>query len=82
MLFDYGTAQPVSFWMRNTLIPLDMIFILPSGRIAAVHERAVPLSEQAIPSPVPVRAVLEVNGGTSARLGVKPGDLVVHPIFR
>jgi uncharacterized membrane protein (UPF0127 family) len=82
MLFDYGTTQPVSFWMRNTLIPLDMIFILGTGRIAGVHERAVPLSEQAIPSPVPVRAVLEVNGGTAARLGVKPGDLVVHPIFR
>jgi uncharacterized membrane protein (UPF0127 family) len=82
MLFDYGTVQPVSFWMRNTLIPLDMIFILPNGRVAGIHERAVPLSEQPIPSPVPVRAVLEVNGGTAARLGAKPGDLVIHPIFR
>ncbi|MBX6370015.1 MAG: DUF192 domain-containing protein [Rhodospirillales bacterium] len=81
MLFDYGTTQRVSFWMKNTLIPLDMIFIYANGRVAAVHERAVPLSEQAIPSPVPVRAVLEVNGGTAARLGIKPGDLVVHPIF-
>jgi uncharacterized protein len=82
MLFDYGTTQPVSFWMKNTLIPLDMVFILASGRIAGVHQRAVPLSEQAIPSPAPVRAVLELNGGTASRLGIKPGDLVVHPIFR
>jgi hypothetical protein len=82
MLFDYGTTQPVSFWMKNTLIPLDMVFILPNGRVAGVHQRAVPLSEQAIPSPGPVRAVLELNGGTASRLGIKSGDLVVHPIFR
>jgi uncharacterized membrane protein (UPF0127 family) len=81
MLFDYGTTQPVSFWMRNTYIPLDMIFISDTGRVAAIHERAVPLSEQPIPSPVPVRAVLEVNGGTAARLGIKPGDRVIHRIF-
>ena len=82
MLFDYGTTQPVSFWMKNTLIPLDMIFIYANGRVAGVHQRAVPRSEQPIPSPAPVRAVLELNGGTAARLGIKTGDLVVHRIFR
>jgi uncharacterized membrane protein (UPF0127 family) len=82
MLFDYGTTQPVSFWMKNTLIPLDMVFIFANGRVAGVHQRAVPLSEQAIASPAPVRAVLELNGGTASRLGIKPGDLIVHPIFR
>jgi uncharacterized membrane protein (UPF0127 family) len=82
MLFDYGTTQSVSFWMKNTLIPLDMVFIYANGRVAGVHQRAVPHSEQPIPSPAPVRAVLELNGGTAARLDIKPGDLVVHPIFR
>jgi uncharacterized membrane protein (UPF0127 family) len=81
MLFDYGAMQPVAFWMKNTLIPLDMIFIKADGVIAAIHERAVPLSLEPIPSPVPVRAVLEVNGGTAARLGLKPGDRVIHPLF-
>jgi uncharacterized membrane protein (UPF0127 family) len=81
MLFDYRSTQPVSFWMRNTYIPLDIIFIREDGRIAGIHERAVPLSEVPIPSPEPVRAVLELNGGTAARLGIKPGDRVHHPIF-
>ena len=81
MLFDYRSVQPVSFWMRNTFIPLDLIFILPDGKIAGIHERAVPLDERPISSPVPVRAVLEVNGGTATRLGLRTGDRVVHPIF-
>ena len=81
MLFDYGRPQPASFWMKNTLIPLDMIFIGADGRIINIHERAVPLSLDPIPSAGPVRGVLEVNGGTAARLGIKPGDRVVHPIF-
>jgi uncharacterized protein len=81
MLFDYGTAQDVAFWMRNTLIPLDMIFIYADGRIAGIHERAVPLSERPIRSPAPVRAVLELNGGTADRLGIEKGDRVLHSIF-
>ena len=81
MLFDYRSVQPVSFWMRNTFIPLDLIFILPDGKIAGIHERAVPLDERPITSPVPVRAVLEVNGGTVTRLGIRAGDRVLHPIF-
>jgi uncharacterized membrane protein (UPF0127 family) len=81
MLFDYGRPQPTSFWMKNTLIPLDMIFIAADGRIVNIHERAVPLSLDPIPSQGPVRGVLEVNGGTVAKLGIKPGDRVLHPIF-
>ncbi len=81
MLFDFGATRPATFWMRNTLIPLDMIFISADGRIADIHERAVPLSEATIESKVPVRAVLELNGGTVERLGIKLGDRVHHPIF-
>jgi len=81
MLFDFGEARGASFWMRNTLIPLDMLFIDADGHIADIHERAVPLSEDPIDSKVPVRAVLEVNGGTVSRLGIKRGDRIVHPAF-
>jgi uncharacterized membrane protein (UPF0127 family) len=81
MLFIYETPQRASFWMKNTLIPLDMLFIAPDGRILNIHERAVPQSLEPIPSDGPVRAVLEVNGGTAARLGIKPGDRVVSAIF-
>jgi uncharacterized protein len=81
MLFDYGRPEPASFWMKNTLIPLDMIFIGADGRIVNIHERAVPLSLDAINSAGPVRAILEVNGGTASRLGIKPGDRVENPIF-
>jgi uncharacterized protein len=81
MLFDFGGPRPATFWMKNTIIPLDMLFIAADGRIADIHERAVPLSEATISSKVPVRAVLELNGGTVSRLGIKPGDVVHHPIF-
>ena len=81
MLFDFGGTKPAVFWMKNTLIPLDMLFIAADGRIADIHERAVPLSEATILSKVPVRAVLELNGGTVSRLGIRLGDMVHHPIF-
>src|ERR1700731_3328503 len=79
MLYDFGATRPVTFWMKNTLIPLDMLFIAADGHVADFHERAVPLSEAVIESKVPVRAVLEVNGGTVARLGIKEGDHAHHP---
>ena len=82
MLFDFKTDQPVSMWMRNTRIPLDMLFIARDGRIVNIAERAVPFSETTVPSKGPVRAVLELNGGTTARLGIKPGDRVTHPMFK
>jgi uncharacterized membrane protein (UPF0127 family) len=68
--------------MRNTLIPLDMVFIAADGRIVKVAQRTVPMSLATISSGGPARAVLEVNGGTAARLGLKPGDRVVHPAFQ
>ena len=79
MLFVYDPPRPVSMWMRNTYIPLDMIFIAPDGRISRIAERTVPLSEQNIPSRGTVRAVLELNAGTAARLGIKPGATVSAP---
>ena len=81
MLFDFGRPQPTTFWMKNTLIPLDMLFVGADGRIVNIHERAVPMSEAMIPSQGVVRAVIELNGGTAARLGIRPGDRVIYPIF-
>ena len=81
MLFDFYQEMPVSFWMKNTLIPLDMVFIAADGTVRHVHPNAVPLSTDAVPSRFPVRAVLEINGGSAALLGIKPGDKVKHPIF-
>jgi uncharacterized protein len=82
MLFDFHQEQPTSFWMKNTYIPLDMIFIRGDGRILRIAENTVPLSEALIPSGGPVRAVLEVTGGTAKKLGIASGDRVAHPIFR
>jgi uncharacterized membrane protein (UPF0127 family) len=79
MLFLYEQDRQVAFWMKNTLIPLDLIFADAAGRIVGIAERAVPLSTQLIPSPEPVRAVLEVNGGTAERLHIKIGDRLLHP---
>jgi hypothetical protein len=81
MLFDYQQPTAATMWMRNTLIPLDMLFIDGQGRIVNIHERAVPQSLDVIAAAAPVRAVIELNGGTAARLGIEPGDRVVHPIF-
>ena len=81
MLFDYSRPQKVAMWMKNTLIPLDMVFIDASGTVAHISERAVPKSLQTISSKVPVRAVLELNGGTVARLKIKIGDRIRHVIF-
>jgi len=68
-------------WMKDTLIPLDMFFIDRAGKIVAIAQRAVPLSEEIIDSRLPVRAVLELNGGTAERLGIANGDTVIYPIF-
>jgi uncharacterized protein len=81
MLFDYKEPTTATMWMRNTLIPLDMLFVDIRGRIVNVHERAVPQSLDIITAAAPVRAVIELNGGTAARLGIAPGDRVLHPIF-
>ena len=81
MLFDFQHDQPVAFWMHNTYISLDMIFIRGDGRIARIEESAKPESDRLIPSGSPVRAVLEVIAGTARQLGIKPGDHVVGSIF-
>ena len=80
MLFDFG-ARPdrASMWMKNTYIPLDMLFIKPDGKIESIAERTVPHSLEALSSRGPVRYVLELNGGTTARLGIEPGDSVEIP---
>jgi uncharacterized protein len=81
MLFDFQREQPATFWMKNTYVSLDMIFIRADGRILRIAENTVPLSETLVPSGGPVRAVLEVVAGTAAKLGIAPGDRVAHPIF-
>jgi uncharacterized membrane protein (UPF0127 family) len=78
MLFIYPQPQPVEFWMKNTLIPLDMLFIRQDGTIARIAAEAVPGDETPIPSGEPVRAVLEINGGVAATLGIKAGDRVEY----
>ncbi|HUB64290.1 MAG TPA: DUF192 domain-containing protein [Methylocella sp.] len=81
MLFDFGVERPVLMWMKNTYLPLDMIFIGRSGKVVGLAENAEPLSEKIIPSGAPAYGVLEVNAGTAARLGLKIGDSVKHPLF-
>ena len=79
MLFVYDAPQTASFWMRNTLIPLDMIFAGADGTVQAIHERAVPLDETPIFGGDDIKYVLEINGGMAARLGMAPGDVMQHP---
>jgi uncharacterized membrane protein (UPF0127 family) len=81
MLFDFKAEQPVAFWMKNTYVSLDMIFIKADGRILSIAENTEPLSERGVPSGGPVRGVLEVVAGTAKKLGIKPGDRVAHRIF-
>ena len=81
MLFDFHREQEVGFWMQNTYVPLDMIFIRGDGRILRIAEDTEPLSTWIIPSNGPVRAVLEVIAGTAEKLGIAPGDRVASPIF-
>ncbi len=81
MLFDYNPPQAVSFWMKNTYIPLDIIFIDASGRIITIAENTTPLSLETIPSGGVARGVLEINGGLAKKLGIKVGDRVRHAFF-
>lgn len=81
MLFDYGTSQKVAMWMRNTYLPLDIIFIDKFGVIRNIATDTVPLSLTPIPSNGPVLGVLELNAGTSMALHIKPGDIVLNRIF-
>ncbi|MSP87220.1 MAG: DUF192 domain-containing protein [Alphaproteobacteria bacterium] len=82
MLFVYESPRMAAMWMKNTYIPLDMVFIGADGRIVNIAERTVPHSEATVASNGPVRATLELNGGTASRLGIKPGDRVRHEAFK
>jgi hypothetical protein len=79
MLFDFREERPVSFWMRNTFIPLDMLFIEADGTIRNIHANARPHDTTSIPSDGPVQFVLEIPGGRSEELGIAAGDMVEHP---
>ena len=81
MLFDFHHDQEVGFWMKNTYVSLDMIFIRGDGRILRIAENTEPMSTRVIPSNGPVRAVLEVVAGTARKFGIAPGDRVASPIF-
>jgi uncharacterized membrane protein (UPF0127 family) len=78
MLFIYPGEQAVSFWMKNTLIPLDMLFLRADGSIAHIAHNAVPMDETPLDSGASVKAVLEINGGTANALGIKEGDKVEY----
>ena len=82
MLFEFDRDEPVTFWMKNTYIPLDMIFISPAGVVTNIVANAEPLSERIIPSGPPCIAVLEVNGGVAASIGLRVGDKVRFPFFK
>ncbi len=82
MLFVYDRPQRMSFWMRNTLIELDMLFVDSAGVIRHIHHRAQPLDETPIsPGEMELTGVLEINGGLARRLGIAVGDVLRHPAF-
>ncbi|WP_295558405.1 DUF192 domain-containing protein [uncultured Hyphomicrobium sp.] len=81
MLFPHKQPTELTMWMRNTYIPLDMVFIRADGTVHRIEARTEPLSERVIASEGPVTAVLEIAGGAAERMGLKPGDKVRHPAF-
>ena len=81
MLFEYSEPQYITMWMANTILSLDMFFVGVDGRIINIAQRTVPHSRETISSTEPAISVLEVNAGTASRLGIGPGDLVLHPFF-
>jgi uncharacterized protein len=81
MLFVYPQVEPVSMWMKNTHIALDMLFVGPDGRVEHVVENTTPMSLDTIESQAPVRGVVELKGGVAARLKIRPGARVIHPAF-
>jgi len=81
MIFVFPRSQPVQFWMKNTFIPLDMIFVDEKGAIAGIKANAKPLSEDIISSPESVRYVIELNGGEAARIKAERGDKVVSDVI-
>jgi uncharacterized protein len=82
MLFIFGSAAQRSFWMKDTLIPLDMLFLDEDGTINHIHHMAKPLDKTHVGSDRPSKAVLEINGGVAGKYGIAEGDKVQHPAFR
>jgi uncharacterized membrane protein (UPF0127 family) len=82
MLFHFQEPEMASFWMRNTIISLDIIFIAPDGRILNVADHTTPYSEAPVPAVGMTRGVLEINAGQAEELGIRPGDRVRHRIFQ
>ena len=80
MLFDFKEERPVSFWMQNTYIPLDMVFVGADGVVKTVHANARPMDTTSIPSGAPVQFVLEIPGGVAAKIGLQPGDTMQHDL--
>lgn len=80
MLFAFDTPKSVQFWMKDTLIPLDMLFADETGRITRIHENAIPQDLSEIDGGAGVKFVLEINGGLAKRMGVNTGDQFVHPL--
>lgn len=81
MLFIYDSVRETAMWMKNTRIPLDMLFMDEKGVVVHIHENARPFDETPISSRLPVKATLELNGGTVAQLGIRTGFRVVFPVF-
>ena len=79
MLFIYDPPQPATMWMKNTLIPLDMVFISSDARVHRIELNAEPFSETLIPSDGDVVGVLELNGGEAGKIGLRRGDKVIYP---
>lgn len=82
MLFDFNKTLMAAFWMKDTPLPLDMLFVRPDGTISTVAANAVPFSTAEISSAEPIRAVIEINGGLARTLGIAPGDLVKARLFK
>ena len=82
MLFDFKVpSDGIAFWMRNTLIPLDIVFIRPDGRVLSIARNVPPLDETPVPAGGQIRAVLELASGRADQIGLMPGDQVTHHIF-
>ena len=81
MLFDFGNPREPGMYMKNTLIPLDMLFITSDGTVLMIARNTVPGSLRTISPGTAVKGVLEIKGGRAAELGIEPGDTVQHEIF-
>jgi uncharacterized protein len=79
MLFDFQESQLVDFWMENTILPLDMLFVRKDGTIANIQANAVPYSRDTIPSEGAIQVVIEINAGLAKKLGIRPGEIVHAP---